>query len=128
MRAFYVSLLTTVIFITFSNLSMAQTDKDHYKAWIEKDTKGDQWTFKAQFRNDGPEAMNNLSYRFKSLKNADGSTSNSKQSDAFEAKPGEKITLATQKYNAITSGQIELILEILHKETPIARDSLDIKP
>ena len=124
---FYISLFLLVIYITFSSNVMSQDNKS-YQARIEQNTEKDPWTFTASFRNDSSKALSELSYRFKGLKKGNGGTSNTSQSGKFEARSGEKVSLATIRYNAITEGKIEITLEILHKETSIASDTLEIKP
>jgi len=125
--AFYILTLVSVIYITFPSEAMSQQNNT-YQAQIEQKKEQEQWTFTACFRNESSLAMSGLSYRFKGIKKGDGGTSNTSQRGKFEAQPGEKISLATIRYNAIKEGTIELTLKILHKETPIARDSLEIKP
>jgi len=125
--ALYIFVFFMVIYVTSPSDAMSQDNKT-YTAEIEQNTEKTPWTFTACFINESSQTMSNLSYRFKGLKKGNGGTSNTSQSGAFEARAGEKTSLATIRYNALTEGKIELTLEILHKETPIARDTLEIKP
>lgn len=126
--AFYSFVFLAVIYITFSpDTTMAQKNNP-FSAEIQQNKDKNEWTFTACFKNDSTATLSNLSYRFEGQKKGNGGTSSTSQSGRFEAKPNQKIQLATISYNAITQGKIELTLEILHDKTPIAGDTLEIKP
>ena len=126
--AFYSFVFLAVIYITFLPHSTMAQKNNPLKAEIRQTEHDDQWTFTACFKNDSTSTLSNLSYSFEGLKKGNGGTSSTSQSGRFEAKPGRETELATIRYNAITRGKIELKLTILHDQTPIAGDTLEIKP
>jgi hypothetical protein len=105
---------------------MAQ-EKEQISSWIEKEIQTEKMRFNAFFKNESERKIKNLSYQFNGWKQSESGSSNISQSGQFEAAPGKKISLSTIELNNIQNGMLNLKLEIFHRDSLIATDSLEIK-
>lgn len=116
-----------LLIISFYPHNIMAQEKEQISSWIEKEIQTEKMRFNAFFKNESERKIKNLSYQFNGWKQSESGSSNISQSGQFEAAPGKKISLSTIELNNIQNGMLNLKLEIFHRDSLIATDSLEIK-